>query len=174
VALLLCAIVAVPSVLGLVGVAALSKTAAHTTSSSSTAGSPLTDNQHRKVGEIVNITKDSGVNYTMQVKSAKMGKNSDTGDTYLVADLSANNTGNSTIDPNFLDFKLIDATGQTVSAKGLVPLGKSLFGGKAQPGSTISGVLVFKIQPGQHKFTLSYNANDLTEAKYVYSWDLQI
>jgi hypothetical protein len=149
-----------------------SKTAMHT---SSTTGSALTGNQHRKVGEIVNITKDSGVSYTMQVKSVRMGKSSSTADTYLVAELSANNTGNSTVNPNMLDFKLIDATGQTVIANGLaMPRGESLFGGKAEPGSTISGTLVFKIQPGQHNFTLSYNANDLSEAKYVYTWDLQI
>jgi len=174
VALLLCAIVSLPLIIGVVGAMVVSKAPVHTTfSSSSTSGSAPTDSQHHKVGEIVTITNNKGVSYTMQVKSTQMGKDSTTGQTYLIIDLSANNTGNSTVNPNMLDFTLIDATGQLSSVSALMmPKGKKLFGGEMQPGSSISGTLVFKTKAGQSKFTLSYDANSLTETKYFYSWDL--
>jgi hypothetical protein len=149
------------------------RTAVNSTSSSST-NNASTGSQHHKLGEVVTITAKNAT-YTMVVNSAQVSKNSGSGKTYLVVDLTTSNTGNTTVTPTFLDFQLTDATNHIAKANGLLmPSGKHLFGGDIQPGDKNNGVLVFEIQPNQHSFTLTYNANSLVTTGNTYGWDLQV
>jgi hypothetical protein len=172
IALLLCAIVAIPIIGSTIGAAVIANKATHSTGSSSTANT-YTGSQHHKVGEVVNITAKNET-YTMVVNSVQLGKNSSSGKTYLIVDLTAANTGSTMVTPIFIQFQLADANNHISKVNGLaMPSGKHLFGDEIQPGGKNNGVLVFEIQPGQHNFTLTYDAQSIGSTGNTYGWDLQ-
>lgn len=143
-------------------------------SSSTDNTNTYTGSQHHKVGEAVTITAKNET-YTMVVNSVQLGKNSDTGKTYLIVDLTANNTGSTVVTPTFIQFQLADANNHISKDDSLaMPSGKHLFGGDIQPGGKNNGVLVFEIQPGQHTFTLTYDAESIGSLGDIYGWDLQV
>jgi hypothetical protein len=171
-ALLLCIIFTASAVVALIGAMIVENSGGH--GQVSGMASTGTGSQHHKVGETINVIRKNGATCTMVVNSAQVEKNSSSGTTYLALDLAVHNTGNSVISPNFLDFNLIDTSGQIARADGMIPSGKHLLGGEVQPGGTTNGLLVFTIQPGQHTFTLSYDASSIGETGYTYDWDLQV